>query len=310
MNKQRIIERLKCDDPAGLFNEANSLRKAYFSDEIYLRGIIEFSNYCCRSCVYCGLRKENKMLTRRRMPPDEIVNTAGKIAASGVGTVVLQSGDDFWYTPEVICEIISRIKKENASLAVTLSIGERPLAEYKAFKHSGADRYLLKHETSNRQLYKRLHPGQTLDRRIKILQYLKQIGFETGAGSIIGLPGQGIEDLADDILLMRKLGVDMAGIGPFISHSQTPLAGYPSGSLDLTLRVLALTRIVIKGINLPATTALATLNPAIGQLLALKAGCNVIMPDFTPELYRKDYIIYDNKQKINLKTAQKLIRDR
>ncbi len=307
MNREEIIERLREEDSGKLFREADQVRKVYCGDEVHLRGIIEFSNCCWRSCLYCGLRRENKKILRYRMPPDEIIELASRIVESEVRTIVLQSGDDFRYNRKMLSIIISRIKKENPGIALTLSLGERPLADYKAWKDAGADRYLLKHETANPRLYERLHPGQTLKERLKILAYLRRLDYQVGAGNIVGLPGQSLRDLADDILLMKNLEVDMAGIGPFIPQKDTPLGIYPSGNLDLTLKVLALTRIVTQNTHLPATTALSTLNPAQGQIMALKAGANVIMPDFTPEQERKNYIIYDNKTRVDLERAKELI---
>ena len=304
MDNREIIERLREDNPAGLFKAADDTRKTFCSDDVHIRGIIEFSNYCCRSCLYCGLRRENKIL-RYRMLPDEIVELAKKIIQRGVKTIVLQSGDDFGYSQKVLCGIIERIK--NSGIAITLSMGERPLDDYKAFKDAGADRYLLKHETANHKLYERLHPGGTLKRRLGILKYLKKLGYQIGAGNIVGLPGQTLEDLADDILLLEDLDVDMAGIGPFIPQKDTPLNDFPSGNLELTLKVLGISRILTKNAHLPATTALATLDPNEGQLLGFSAGANVIMPDFTPEYYRKDYVIYDNKATVDLERAKELI---
>lgn len=307
MDKKEIVEQLKDENLEGLFKEADQVRKTYVGDEVHIRGIIEFSNYCCRSCLYCGLRRENENIRRYRMLPDEIIKLANEITQCGVKTIVLQSGDDFGFSQKVLYRIIEKMKEENPEIAITLSIGERLLDDYKAFKDAGADRYLLKHETANSRLYEKLHPGQTLKRRLEILEYLKKLDYQIGAGNIVGLPNQTLEDLADDILLMKRLDVDMAGIGPFISQKDTPLCNHPLGNLDLTLKVLALTRIRTKNTYLPATTALATLNSQDGQLLGFRAGCNVIMPDFTPERERKNYIIYDNKRRVDLEKAKRLI---
>lgn len=307
MNKKEIIARLETENSNQLFNEADKIREACLGNEVHIRGIIEFSNYCCRSCLYCGLRKENKGISRYRMSGEEIIKLANEITNFGLKTVVLQSGDDFAFTQKTLSTIINKIKKENPGVAITLSVGERPPDDYKAFKDAGADRYLLKHETANPELYQRLHPGQSLKRRLEILEYLKKLNYQVGAGNIVGLRGQALEDLADDILLMKMLDVDMAGIGPFIPQRDTPLSDFPSGPLELTLKVLALTRILTKNSHLPATTALATLDSAQGQLSGFKAGCNVIMPDFTPEYYRKDYVIYDHKRRVDLERAKELI---
>ncbi len=305
-SKEEIVSLLK-GGTKGLFEKANSVRRKFCGDEVHIRGIIEFSNYCCRSCLYCGLRQENKKISRYRMSPDEIIRLANEIIQCGVKTIVLQSGDDYGFSKKVISEIISKIKKKNPALAITLSIGQRPLDDYKAFKDAGADRYLLKHETANPKFYERLHPGQTLKKRLQILDYLKNLGYQIGAGNIVGLPKQSLEDLANDILVLKELDVDMAGIGPFIPQKDTPLGNFPGGSLELTLKVLALARILTKNAHLPATTALATLAPEKGQLLGFRAGANVIMPDFTPEYYRENYVIYDNKVRVNLEKAKEII---
>ncbi len=307
MKRVEILEYLKSDKANSLFKKAGKIRKLYCADKVFIRGIIEFSNHCCRSCVYCGLRQENKKILRYRMTLQEITRLAKQIIGQGVKTIVLQSGDDFGFSQKTLSDIIFNIKSANPEVAITLSLGERPFDDYRAFKDAGADRYLLKHETANPRLYERLHPGQTLKKRIETLEYLKKLDYQIGAGNIVGLPGQTLKDLADDILFMKELDVDMAGIGPFIPQKDTPLHGLPSGKLDLTLRVLALTRIITKNTHLPSTTALATLDPRDGQLLGLKAGCNVLMPDFTPEYYRKNYTIYDDKMRVSLDRAKELI---
>ncbi|MEA3560621.1 MAG: [FeFe] hydrogenase H-cluster radical SAM maturase HydE [Candidatus Omnitrophota bacterium] len=290
----------------GLLEKADRLRKKFCKDEVHLRGIIEFSNHCVRNCVYCGLRKDNKNITRYRMSEEEIVGLALEIVERGVKTIVLQSGDDFYYTQKSLCSIISKIKAM-ADIAITLSIGERPLDDYQAFRDSGADRYLLKHETINPALYRIMHPGQDLKQRIKILEYLKKISFQVGSGNIVGLPHQTVKDLACDVLFLKDLDVDMAAIGPFIPQKDTPLKNQPAGDLDLCLKVLAMARILTKNAHLPATAALASLDKENGQLQALKSGANVLMPDFTPENYRKNYRIYDNKVKVSLEKAKDII---
>jgi len=307
MKKEEILEYLKSDKTDSLFKKADKIRKLYCGDRVFIRGIIEFSNYCCRSCLYCGLRQENKKILRYRMTPRQVIRLAKQIIEQGVKTIVLQSGDDFGFSQRILSDIILNIKSANPEVAITLSLGERPFDDYRAFRDAGADRYLLKHETANPRLYERLHPRQSLKKRIETLEYLKKLGYQVGAGNIVGLAGQTLEDLADDILFMKELDVDMAGIGPFIPQKDTPLHSQPPGRLDLTLKVLALTRIITKNTHLPSTTALATLDPQDGQFLGLKAGCNVLMPDFTPECYRKDYTIYDDKVRVSLDRAEELI---
>ena len=306
-NKNEIVELLQQENLTELFKRANGVRKEFCGDEVHIRGIIEFSNYCCRNCFYCGLRSDNKNIHHYRMGIGEIVALADGIAQDGVKTIVLQSGDDFGFRRSDICLIVERIKKNNPDTAITLSVGERPFDDYMAFRDSGADRYLIKHETSNPHLYEKLHPGQSLKKRIEILEFLKKIGFQIGSGFIVGLPQQTLDDLAGDILLLNDLNVDMAGIGPFIPNGQTPLASHPYGNPDLTLKVLAAARIVTQNVHLPVTTALATLCGENGLLLGFSAGCNVIMPDFTPDNYRKDYTIYDDKFRITLDLARDVI---
>lgn len=280
-----------------LYEKARETRDKYDGKEVHLRALIEFSNYCKRNCYYCGLRRANKRLKRYRMSVEEIVDVAGEASELGFRTVVLQSGEDPWYTGEKIAEIVRKIKK-SFNIAVTLCVGEREGWEYALWKECGADRYLLKHETIDSSLYRRLHPDMdmTLEGRIERLKILKKLGYQIGAGNMIGLPGQTLESIADDILFMKEMNVDMAGIGPFIPHPETPLSyvRHP-GSSELVLKTLAILRIVMKTILLPATTALATVDP-MGREKGLLAGANVIMPNLTPIHYRVHYEIYPNKR--------------
>jgi biotin synthase len=276
-----------------LHARADEARRAAVGTDVHVRGIIEFSNYCERGCFYCGLRHETDTLTRYRMSPDEIVSVAVEAREAGYRTVVLQSGEDSWFTAEIVADMVRRIKAET-DLAVTLSIGERPREEYALWHDAGADRYLLKHETADRGLYRRLHPDSEYDSRQRCLRWLMELGFQTGSGCMIGLPGQTLEMLAGDLLLIRDLGVHMAGVGPFIPHPATPLGRAESGSPNLTLNAVACLRLLIPHILLPATTALETLSEN-GRRRALRAGANVIMPNVTPFEYRARYEIYPNK---------------
>lgn len=306
MTRTEILHYLTTSSLVDLAARADQVRMQYKGDEVHLRGIIEFSNHCIRDCTYCGLRRANRDVERYRLTPDEIVELALEIIAAGVATVVLQSGDDFAYTARDIAGIVMRIK-ERADAAVTLSVGERPFSHYEIWRKAGADRYLMKHETANPELYARLHPGKRLEERLDALRFLKGLGYEIGNGVIVGLPGQTLEDIADDVLLTRELCADMSGVGPFIPQSGTYWRGFPAGRLETTLRVFALIRLICPEINLPATTALATLDPQDGQLLALMAGANVIMPNFTPERIRGMYRIYDNKANVSLEQALTVI---
>jgi biotin synthase len=294
--REEVISLLSLNDQAGteaLFRAADRVRQEYVGDEIFLRGIIEFSSSCRNNCRYCGLRRDNKGLRRYRIPDHEIVELAKAIEAGGCTTVVLQSGEDPYYTRERLYQIISRIAEET-SLAVTLSLGERSWEDLRAFKAAGADRYLLRHETANPELFAGLCPGRSLDTRIQCLRNLRKLGYEVGSGCMVGLPGQTVEDLADDILLMKRLDIDMAGIGPFIPQEQTPLKDCPAGDVNVVLRMVAVTRLVTKDTNIPSTTALGVLDKEIRKQ-AFHAGANVFMPDFTPHSYARDYEIYAGK---------------
>lgn len=276
-----------------LYQAADCVRKARVGDEVFLRGIVEFSGHCRRNCHYCGLRAQNRGAARYRIPEDAIVSRAHDLKNMACTTIVLQSGEDPYYDTDRVCRLVERIKAETA-LAVTLSIGERSYDEYRAFRQAGADRYLLRHETASRELYRALHPGRGLDERIRCLQWLKELGYETGSGCIVGLPGQSVRDLAGDVLLLRELDIDMIGIGPFIPHPGTPLGGYEAGSPDLVLKMTAVLRLVTGDTNIPATTALGVLDPT-ARALAFQAGANVFMPNFTPDPYTARYEIYPGK---------------
>ncbi|MGE5573975.1 MAG: [FeFe] hydrogenase H-cluster radical SAM maturase HydE [Bacteroidota bacterium] len=273
-----------------LFTLADEVRRGFMGDAVHLRGIIEFSNYCVRNCVYCGLRRDNRRLVRYRMSVDEIVQVAARAAAAGYRTIVLQSGDDLHYRAEDIARMVEGIKQA-ADVAVTLSVGERSRQEYAIMRRAGADRFLLKHETADPGLYSRLHPGMTLEGRLECLAHLRGLGFQVGSGNIVGLPGQTARTLAKDIMLLRSLDVEMAGIGPFIPHPGTPLASYPPGDVSMSLRMLAVARLVLPLAHLPATTALATLHPD-GRRMGLECGANVVMPNVTPLEFRHLYEIY------------------
>jgi len=275
-----------------LFEIADEIREKYVGNEVHIRAIIEFSNICRMDCLYCGLRNENKNLKRYRMTPQEILERAKLIAEKGIKTVVLQSGEDPYYNTEIIKNLIIEIKKLN--LAVTLSIGERDFEEYKIWKEAGADRYLMRHETADPILYKNLHPSDTFENRKNHLIKLKELGYEIGAGCMVGLPGQGPLELAKDLIFLREIDSDMIGIGPFIPNPDTPLNREKGGDLTTTLKMIALSRILIPTANIPATTAMGSIHP-FGRQMALKCGANVIMPNLTPNPYRPNYTLYPNK---------------
>lgn len=294
-SKEEIIKILSSDDDS-ILKTADEIRKQYVGDSIHLRGLIEFSNYCNRTCYYCGLRYENKNNQRYRLSSDEIIESAKLGKKLGLKTIVLQSGEDHYYSTDILCKIIEEIKK--LDVAITLSIGEKTYNEYKAYKDAGADRYLLRIETTDKKLYKKLHPNMSIDNRLECLHNLKSLGYETGSGCLVGLPEQTIASLADDILFFKELDADMIGIGPFIPHPNTPLGNANvnlNKNFELSIKVMALTRILLKDINIPATTAMETLNPN-GQIIALQSGANVIMPNITNDECKNKYNIYPHKK--------------
>lgn len=291
----RLLNLSEAEAREALFPAADAVRKSGVGDGIFLRGIIEFSNICVQDCLYCGLRRSNTALRRYRMKEAEILSAARRIRGEGIGTVVLQSGEEGSLPQEQLCSLVEKIKIDTG-LAITLSVGERPKEEYRAFFEAGADRYLLKFETTDPDLYRRLRPGRSLHERLRALTDLRELGFEVGTGNMVGLPGQGPETLADDLLMMKSLDADMLGIGPFLPHPQTPLAASPPGDVFETLKALAVARLLTRTTNIPATTALQTLD-AEGRIRALEGGANVVMPDFTPPARRRHYEIYPGREK-------------
>lgn len=287
-----LLTLLQTEDSAPLLSAADSVRRQYVGDEVHLRALIEFSNHCRNNCCYCGIRRANHKAVRYRLKPVEIINLGQQAAAMGFKTVVLQSGEDAWFDVPRLTYIISALKK--LDLAVTLSIGEKSREEYQAYREAGADRYLLRIETTDSDLYHRLDPGMSWENRRRCLQDLKELGYEVGSGIMVGLPGQSLSSIADDILFFQECDLDMCGIGPFIPHPDTPLADYPGRAFDLSLKVMALTRLLLPDINIPATTAMETLNPE-GRIIALQSGANVVMPNVTSPECRRFYELYPDK---------------
>jgi biotin synthase len=287
-----------------LWREADRVRRDHVGDEVHLRGLIEISNHCLRQCHYCGLRAGNRDVTRYRMSADEIVACAKQTRDFGYGTVVLQAGEDEGLTLDAVAQIVKRIKAE-AAVAVTLSLGERTVDELRAWHEAGADRYLLRFETSNSDLFSRMHPprGGRRPSRMSLLRQLGPLGYEVGSGVMIGIPGQSYEDLANDLELFRELDLDMIGVGPFIAHPATPFgqaeatdaADQAPASELMTYKMIALARLLCPDANIPSTTALATLNIAEGRELGLQRGANIVMPNMTPPAYRVHYEIYPAK---------------
>lgn len=308
MDRQEILHWLRCEDPQELqtlWDRADRIRREHVGDAVHLRGLAEISSFCARNCHYCGLRAANTTIRRYRMTAEDILQCADQAVQLGYGTLVLQSGEDDRIEADWLAEILRRIKA-TTPLAVTLSLGERSQGDLRTWKEAGADRYLLRFETSSRTLYRSIHPdrGVKVSDRMTILGQLRQLGYETGSGVMVGIPGQSFEILADDILLFRELELDMIGIGPFIAHPDTPLgqAGPPAPSpaqvapsIEMTCKALALARIVRPDANMPATTAVAVMDAWQGREMALKRGANVIMPNLTPPRLRELYAIYPGK---------------
>ena len=296
LTKEQIVDLLKEKDEAvieALYRQADQVRKQYVGDAVHLRGLIEFSNYCKRDCLYCGLRRSNAEVVRYRMTMSEIFNAAQDAAKLGLQTVVIQSGEDPHISIDDLCSLVQSIKTD-IGFAVTLSIGERTYEDYKRLKEAGADRYLLRFETTDPVLFKKLKPDSVYEKRFQCLEWLAELGYQVGSGIMVGLPGQTMESIADDILKFKELALDMVGLGPYISHPNTPLQGSANGTMEMVLKVTALTRIVTQNTHMPATTATGTID-AEGRQKALQCGANVLMPNSTPRKYREHYLIYPDK---------------
>ena len=296
LDKSAIIELLTTAPADELYRRADDVRREAVGDAVHLRGLIEFSNICRNDCLYCGIRRGNRQVQRYRMTDEELVETAKRAAALGFQTIVLQSGEDMHFDQARMCHIIEQIKR--LDVALTLSVGERDYGDFKAFRDAGADRYLMRIETTDRDLYHRLNPGMSWERRHECLLMIRELGYELGSGIMVGLPGQSVESIADDLLYLKDIGIDMAGIGPFIPHPETPLAGEAGGTLEQALRTMAIMRIFMPDINIPATTAMESLHPQ-GRIMALQAGANVVMPNVTEGEYRRLYELYPGKICVN-----------
>ena len=278
-----------------LYQKASAKRKKYFGRKIYIRGLIEFTNYCKNDCYYCGIRRSNASCERYRLSHDDIILCAEEGYRLGFRTFVLQGGEDPYYTDDILCKIVSSIKSRFPDCALTLSLGERSTESYKRLREAGADRYLLRHETSCKEHYSRLHPKEmSFENRIKCLEELKKLGYQTGAGFMVGSPFQTDEMLANELIFLKKLNPQMVGIGPFVPHSGTPFADKSAGTAEKTLFMLSLIRLTLPSVLLPATTALGTVDPT-GREKGICAGANVVMPNLSPVSVRKKYMLYDNK---------------
>lgn len=283
---------------------AREMTVARFGKRIYFRGIVEFSNICKNDCYYCGIRCSNHKVSRYRLTPEDILECCREGYDSGFRTFVLQGGEDGWFTDERMCAIIRAIKETYPDCAVTLSLGERSRESYEVMFRAGADRYLLRHETADETHYRHLHPAsQTLENRMRCLKDLKEIGYQTGCGMMVGSPGQTPQTLAKDMVFMQEFRPEMVGIGPFLPHQDTPFRAEAAGSVDTTLFALALCRILLPRVLLPATTALGTAEND-GRKMGVLAGCNVIMPNLSPASVRKKYMLYDHKAGTDLTAAE------
>lgn len=278
----------------------------YYSNKIYIRGLIEISNICKNDCYYCGIRRSNSNAVRYRLTANQILQCCDTGYSLGFRTFVLQGGEDSYYTDEIMCDIVVNIKSKYPDCAVTLSLGERSLESYKSLYEAGADRYLLRHETADKSHYEKLHPkGMSHQNRLECLYQLKKIGYQTGAGFMVGSPYQTAENLADDLLFLKKLNPQMCGIGPFIPHKDTPFAQLKAGSVRLCLVLISVVRLMLPSVLLPSTTALGTAD-SNGREKGILHGANVVMPNLSPIEHRKDYSLYDNKICMGDESAQGL----
>ena len=298
LNREEWIQLIKGRTPKlaqYIFEKARKIRQAYYDTDVYIRGLIEFTNYCKNDCYYCGIRRSNSRAHRYRLSEEQILRCCHQGYTLGFRTFVLQGGEDGYFTDERMVSLVKEIRKNYPDCAITLSIGERSYDSYLALFEAGADRYLLRHETWDEEHYRLLHPpALSAKHRQQCLWDLKKIGYQVGTGYMVGSPFQTAENLADDMLFLEKLNPQMVGIGPFIPHHDTPFKDQAAGTLELTLYMLGLIRLMLPKVLLPATTALGTIDEK-GRELGILAGANVVMPNLSPENVRKDYLLYDNK---------------
>lgn len=299
-----IIDNVSDDDREYIRSKAQGIAKSKFGNKVYTRGIVEFSNICKNDCYYCGIRKSNKNFERYRLTKEQILDCCESGYAYDYRTFVLQSGEDPYYTDEVMCDIVSTIREKYTDCAITLSIGERSRESYQKLFDAGANRYLLRHETANKELYEKLHPSyQNFEVRMQCLRDLKDIGYQVGTGMMIGAPFQTHRNLAEDLVFLGEFKPHMVGTGPFIPHKDTDFRNEKAGTLEMVLLCLSLVRIMLPNVLLPATTALGSINP-IGREKGVLAGANVIMPNLSPTEVRKNYLLYDNKICVNDASSQ------
>lgn len=289
-----------------LFERARAVRDAHYGRKVYIRGLIELTNYCKNDCLYCGIRKSNASCERYRLTKEQILSCCESGYALGFRTFVLQGGEDGWYTDERMTDIVRAMRQAYPDCAITLSLGERGRESFKRLYDAGANRYLLRHETADEAHYARLHPASmTLTHRLQCLRDLKAIGFQTGAGFMVGSPYQTTECIVRDFRFLQELKPQMVGLGPFIPHHATPLKDFPAGSTERTLLCLSIVRLLLPNVLLPATTALATID-GDGRIKGMNAGCNVVMPNLSPMEDRSKYLLYDNKASSGEEAAESL----
>ena len=298
LTDEELCAVLRCEDPdfgGYLAEKAREVRESVYGKDVFLRGLIEFTNYCKNNCYYCGIRRDNRNAERYRLQEEEILSCSDMGYDLGFRTFVLQGGEDPYYTDERMISIIKSLKERHPDCAVTLSIGEREIESYQAFFDAGADRYLLRHETADRAHYETLHPEEmSYAHRMQCLRNLREIGFQVGCGMMVGSPGQQVEYLVEDLRFLQAVKPEMVGMGPFIPHHDTQYADCEAGTVELTLRLLSIVRLMLPDVLLPATTALGTVDP-LGREKGLLAGANVVMPNLSPVDVRKKYLLYDNK---------------
>lgn len=303
-----LLDNMNDDTRKVLFEKAVKVRKENYGDSVYVRGLIELTNYCKNNCYYCGIRAGNRKAQRYRLSEDEVISCCDSGYEIGYRTFVLQGGEDVCYTPERVAALVERIKKSYPDCAVTLSLGEHSREVYQSWFNAGADRYLLRHETADSEHYSMLHPKNlTLENRKRCLYDLKDIGFQVGCGLMVGSPFQTNVHIARDLKFIEELEPHMVGIGPFIPHKDTPFGNYPCGNLELTLTLLALVRLIIPTVLLPATTALGTIREN-GRELGILAGANVCMPNLSPKEVRHKYMLYDNKLSSGAEAAEEFLQ--
>ncbi len=290
-----LLSHIEGDDIAYLRERARAVARKSFDNRIYTRGLIEFTNYCKNDCYYCGIRRSNRAVERYRLTKDEILECCREGYELGFRTFVLQGGEDGSYSDDALVDIVASIKKAYPDCALTLSIGERSYESYERLYQAGADRYLLRHETADEEHYARLHPENlSLRNRKECLNNLKKIGYQVGAGFMVGSPYQTTENIVEDLLFLKELSPEMVGIGPFLPHHETPFAEEPKGSMELTLILISILRLMLPDALIPATTALGTIHPK-GREEGILSGANVVMPNLSPTRVRKNYELYDNK---------------